>query len=227
MRCVRAGYFFIYTQARVAFDTGLGLTRPMYYYFPEDDGAYPATMDANLGQLPSSRQYFFGDSLLVAPVTVEGVCVAGIAPDVAAAIDGQGAVGAVAPSPPPPDAPCGLATMACGCHQDHGLKSTQAGSSVARAPPPRPHDRLAFIFLMCPPMPRAEPSSLTDLWTQASRPLVSRQTHTRRSNDGLSGATCQATVYEDDGQTYTYLKVVTNAVPSTCSTSVLNVNTKT
>ena len=34
---------YIYTQARAAFDSGLGLTRPMYYYHPEEQGAYPSS----------------------------------------------------------------------------------------------------------------------------------------------------------------------------------------
>ena len=219
---------YIYTQARVAFDTGLGLTRPMYYYFPEDDGAYPATMDANLGQLPSSRQYFFGHSLLVAPVTVEGVCVAGIASDVAAAIDGQGAVGAVAPSPPPPDAPCGLATMDVwlppgSWFEIHTGRLLGGKSSTASS------TRSISVHLFDVPV-----------YAKGGAVIPHRPLDTGKSTVGLSadayeeiewtvypGATAgQATVYEDDGQTYTYLKgAFTNTVLSyTRSTSALNVN---
>ena len=44
----------------------------MYYAWPEEEGAYPASMEASLGQEPGSRQYLFGSDLLVAPVTTPG-----------------------------------------------------------------------------------------------------------------------------------------------------------
>ena len=66
---------YIYTHARAAHETGLGLLRPMYYAWPDEDRAYPASPDANLGQEPSTRQYMFGDSLLVAPVTRPSKCI--------------------------------------------------------------------------------------------------------------------------------------------------------
>ena len=66
---------YIYTQTKVGFEEGLGLTRPMYYYWPEEAHAYPVNMDANLGQEYSTRQYMFGDSILAAPVTAPSNCV--------------------------------------------------------------------------------------------------------------------------------------------------------
>jgi hypothetical protein len=53
----------LYTATREAFDTGLSPLRPMYYAFPESDGAYGATAAGDYAQ------YLFGaDSMLVAPV---------------------------------------------------------------------------------------------------------------------------------------------------------------
>jgi hypothetical protein len=49
---------YIYTSARYAYDTGVGLCRPMYYDYPEQDEAYRY-----------EGQYMFGNDILVAPVT--------------------------------------------------------------------------------------------------------------------------------------------------------------
>jgi alpha-glucosidase len=49
---------YIYTAARQAYDTGVSLCRPMYYEHPEVSEAYTFT-----------DQYFFGNDMLVAPVT--------------------------------------------------------------------------------------------------------------------------------------------------------------
>ena len=49
---------YIYTMARKAYDTGISICRPLYYYYPEDDEAYSY-----------ENEYFFGDDILVAPVT--------------------------------------------------------------------------------------------------------------------------------------------------------------
>ena len=48
---------YIYTMARKSYDSGVGICRPMYYDYPEQDEAY--TFEG---------QYFFGDDILVAPV---------------------------------------------------------------------------------------------------------------------------------------------------------------
>jgi alpha-glucosidase len=53
---------YIYTHHRAAFDTGVGLIIPMYYFFPELDGAYGMTATSN-------AQYMFGKSILFSPVT--------------------------------------------------------------------------------------------------------------------------------------------------------------
>ena len=42
--------------ARKSYDSGVGICRPMYYDYPEQDEAY--TFEG---------QYFFGDDILVAP----------------------------------------------------------------------------------------------------------------------------------------------------------------
>eukprot|EP00939_MAST-03C_sp_MAST-3C-sp1_P004520 g4520.t1 len=65
---------YVYTAAREAHDSGVGLTRPMYYYYGHTDDAYPKDMNNNLGQDPSTRQYFFGPDILVAPVTGPSTC---------------------------------------------------------------------------------------------------------------------------------------------------------
>jgi alpha-glucosidase (family GH31 glycosyl hydrolase) len=53
---------YIYNAQRESYVNGLGLVRPMYYDWPEDDEAY--AMDA----AGNSVQYMFGDDMLVAPV---------------------------------------------------------------------------------------------------------------------------------------------------------------
>ena len=65
---------YIYTAAREAHDEGVGLTRPMYWYHADVNDAYPADMEGDLGQTPSTRQYFFGRDILVAPVTSPSSC---------------------------------------------------------------------------------------------------------------------------------------------------------
>jgi hypothetical protein len=57
---------YIYTQAREAFDTGVGLIIPMYYDHPEFEEAYLS--DAN----GTFSQYMFGPSILVAPIVTPG-----------------------------------------------------------------------------------------------------------------------------------------------------------
>ena len=51
---------YIYSNARVTYDEGLSLLRPLYYYYPEAPEAYSY-----------DHQYMFGSDLLVAPVTQE------------------------------------------------------------------------------------------------------------------------------------------------------------
>jgi len=57
---------YVYNGHRSAFDTGVGIIRPMYYYFPELDPAY--AMDNN----GNSVQYMFGPSILFSPVVTAG-----------------------------------------------------------------------------------------------------------------------------------------------------------
>ncbi|MBD5371038.1 MAG: DUF5110 domain-containing protein [Bacteroides sp.] len=49
---------YIYTMARKTYDTGVGICRPLYYEYPEAEEAYT-----------HEGEYFFGDDILVAPVT--------------------------------------------------------------------------------------------------------------------------------------------------------------
>ncbi len=49
---------YIYTMARKTYDTGIGICRPLYYEFPDDEEAYKY-----------EGEYFFGDDILVAPIT--------------------------------------------------------------------------------------------------------------------------------------------------------------
>ncbi len=54
------------TPCCAAFDTGVGLVRPMYYHYPELDAAYG--MDGN----GNNVQYMFGPSILFSPVVTAG-----------------------------------------------------------------------------------------------------------------------------------------------------------
>lgn len=49
---------YIYTMARKTYDTGLGMCRPLYYDYPDNEEAYKY-----------ENEYLFGDDILVAPVT--------------------------------------------------------------------------------------------------------------------------------------------------------------
>jgi len=49
---------YIYTESRKTYDTGISILRPMYYDHPESDEAYRF-----------KNQYYFGDDMIVAPIT--------------------------------------------------------------------------------------------------------------------------------------------------------------
>jgi len=53
---------YIYTMHRQLFDTGVGILQPLYYHYPALDGAYRMTASDN-------AQYFFGNDIMVAPIT--------------------------------------------------------------------------------------------------------------------------------------------------------------
>lgn len=57
---------YVYNGHRAAFDSGVGLIRPMYYHFPQLDSAY--AMDGN----GNGVQYMFGPSMLFSPVVTPG-----------------------------------------------------------------------------------------------------------------------------------------------------------
>ena len=48
---------YLYTAARETFETGIGMNRPLYYEYPEENNAYKY-----------EDEYFFGNDMLVAPV---------------------------------------------------------------------------------------------------------------------------------------------------------------
>ena len=48
---------YLYTMARKTYDTGIGMVRPLYYEYPDNEEAYTY-----------ENEYFFGDDILVAPV---------------------------------------------------------------------------------------------------------------------------------------------------------------
>lgn len=49
---------YIYTMARETYDTGIGMCRPLYYEYPDQEEAYKY-----------EGEYFFGNDILVAPIT--------------------------------------------------------------------------------------------------------------------------------------------------------------
>lgn len=50
----------LYTAGRQAYDSGVGMMRPLYYEYPERDEAYAEQY---------KNQYFLGDDIMVAPIT--------------------------------------------------------------------------------------------------------------------------------------------------------------
>ena len=59
---------YIYTQARIAYDTGVSLCRPLYYEWPNDNEAYK-----------HGEEYMFGNDILATPIVERadenGVCI--------------------------------------------------------------------------------------------------------------------------------------------------------
>lgn len=53
---------YFYTMARQTYDTGIGMVRPLYYEFPDDEQSYTY-----------ENEYFFGDDILVAPIVEPSV----------------------------------------------------------------------------------------------------------------------------------------------------------
>lgn len=75
---------YIYSTHRSAFDSGVGLIQPMYYFFPELPYAY--LMDGHGGDSTNPTwytQYMFGSSILFSPVTQPAVPMLGGAPGLA------------------------------------------------------------------------------------------------------------------------------------------------
>ena len=59
---------YIYTAARQAYDTGVSICRPLYYYWPEEDNAYEW-----------KEEYMFGDDILATTVCQPADAVTGLA----------------------------------------------------------------------------------------------------------------------------------------------------
>lgn len=59
---------YIYNAARQAYDTGIAMCRPLYYYYPEQNEAYTA-----------NEQYMFGDDLLVTVISSPADKISGLA----------------------------------------------------------------------------------------------------------------------------------------------------
>lgn len=57
---------YVYNGHRAAFDTGVGLIRPMYYHYPALDAAY------GMDDAGNNVQYMFGPSILFSPVVTPG-----------------------------------------------------------------------------------------------------------------------------------------------------------
>lgn len=65
---------YTYTAFRAAFETGLSLIRPMYYYYPEMENAFLASPSG------SFVQYMFGPDILVSPAVFESDVMSGLTP---------------------------------------------------------------------------------------------------------------------------------------------------
>lgn len=59
---------YIYTEGRRTYDTGVAFLRPLYYDYPEEDGAYT-----------NGQEYLFGAQMLVAPVVAPADKISGLA----------------------------------------------------------------------------------------------------------------------------------------------------
>lgn len=57
---------YLYNAQREAFDTGVSLLRPMYYYFPDEANAYLGDQNGNY------PQYFLGPDIIVSPIVNKG-----------------------------------------------------------------------------------------------------------------------------------------------------------
>ncbi|KNC74803.1 hypothetical protein SARC_12658 [Sphaeroforma arctica JP610] len=56
---------YIYTQARLSFESGVSIIQPLYYHFPHHEHAYAADY---MGNFP---QYMFGSDMMISPVLVK------------------------------------------------------------------------------------------------------------------------------------------------------------
>jgi len=202
---------YIYTHSRVAYESGVGITRPMYYEWPEEDAAYPATQEALLGQTPSTGQFLFGDALLVAPVTSGGACSASSEAVREVTVSSAGGLAA------PPDYPCGLSRIDIwippgtwfGLHTGEVLSGPRTLSSVGVHLLDVPVFAKAGSVVARRPLPADGSSSTVGLagqpygeleWT-LHPPASSAAPPTTGAATTSSGY-----VYEDDGETFDYLQ---------------------
>eukprot|EP01062_Namystynia_karyoxenos_P027328 TRINITY_DN20_c0_g1_i1.p1 TRINITY_DN20_c0_g1~~TRINITY_DN20_c0_g1_i1.p1 ORF type:complete len:948 (+),score=348.52 TRINITY_DN20_c0_g1_i1:72-2846(+) len=175
---------YIYTQTRIAYDQGVGITRPMYYHWPEEAAAYPADMESNLGQEPTTGQYMFGPDMLVAPVAAPGSCVG---------VDASAVLGE----------PCGLSTMQVWLppgqwfERDAGVLR-QGNTTISRSYALDEVPVFIRAGAVIPSIP---------LGTGAAAVGVAGRQFEALEFTVYPGAdTGSCRVYEDDGESYDYLK---------------------
>lgn len=188
----------------------------MYYYFPEQEGAYPVSMDENLGQNPSTRQFFFGDALLIAPVTAASTastCVQSPEPELSAAAVFVSASGSRGSAYPPAsrshDAPCGLTEMDVWLPPGSWFE-IHTGQLLSGSPSAGTNRSLQVHLDDVPvyakggsvvprrPLPRGDGLSSIGLANAPYEKLEWTIYPGSASGEGL--------LYEDDGQSYDYLQ---------------------
>lgn len=179
---------YIYTAARFAHDTGVGLTRPMYYEFDVKE-AYPIDMDHDLGQTTSTRQYMFGPDMLLAPVTSPSAC---------SATTYAGTI---------LEEPCGLTNQSVYLPPGSWfeLRSGRLRDGDATFTKGFMHDEIPVFVksgAIVARWPIGDDASSSDLLGRASRQYSTLEFALYPGNES-SGST---SVYEDDGETYAYLQ---------------------
>ena len=207
--------------SRIAHDSGVGIIRPMYYDFPEEAQAYPSTMEHNLGQEPSTSQFFFGDAMLVAPVTAPAQCGNSTLAERAATeranllgeVQSGGAT--VVTGVRASDAPCGLTEMDVwippGTWYEHHTGRVRSGPTTVSL----------NVHLLDVPIysllgatvarkPLGSSKSLIGGAAMAS-PALEWTIYPGPGWPVSCAAKGESRIYEDDGETYRYLPCTTNA----------------
>jgi alpha-glucosidase (family GH31 glycosyl hydrolase) len=188
---------YVYNGHRAAFDTGVGLIMPMYYFFPEADLAYAMTADGGNGN--PITQYMFGPSILFSPVTTP-----------AASFSSGGLATKTTWLPPGTwyDVQSGVLTTVPAANNNFNVTKQYALNEI-------PMFYVAGDVL--PYIPLKSQSSLVGIGSRQYTHLGFRVVP-----GGASGST---TVYEDDGATTAYL--TSNAYAWTTGSYVASGNTLT